>query len=204
MIVEENIQQAPNYLVLLVGAGCVLFAVAAVLMVLVSLLRRGKRRPESEGENLTIDLHRLQVEGPPTIGLQLEFYGVPVRLVVFVLAPPGRGSIIPPRDNLRGVVENLLPGFTDVLDAHQPIYRAWPKQLSSQGFYQTFFNNLQLPGDKGKGTTWCSVVGRFDYGGGHLLAGMVCRSERPNALSQVIVEHEGQWHEVLRIRKERT
>ncbi len=184
----------------LVAAGVALGAV--VLLIVISFLfRRRRGTVRVEQENLSIDLTQLRVSGPPHGAPQLEFFGTPVRLAVLVLAPPGRSGAIPPTERLREVVEHLLPGLADVLDAHRPIFRRWPEQLSTPGFCQSFFMNMQLPGNRGKGTPWCSVAGRFEYGDGHLLAGLVCFGERPNALGQVIVEHDGQWHDVLRVRK---
>ena len=77
----------------------------------------------------------------------------------------------------------------------------WPSQLSSQGFAQSFFNHLALPGNRGKGTPWCSIAGRLQLGDRAFLVGLVCTSGSPNGLGQVVVRHEGQWLDILRIRE---
>jgi hypothetical protein len=185
----------------------VIIAAAAALALLVlaliirAVLRSRRPKPQSDVDELTINILGLEASGPPQAWPQLEFYGVPVRLAVLVLAPAGRLSQIPPKEQLRAVVDSLLPGLADVLDQHHPLFRRWPEQLSTSGFAQAFFKHVRLPGDAGKKTPWCSVAGRFDAGDQQLLAGIVCCAAKPNSHSTVIVEHAGQWHDVLRIRR---
>ena len=94
-----------------------------------------------------------------------------------------------------------MPGLWAVVQAHDPLVRCWPFQLGTQGFTHSFFNNLQaLPGDRGKGTPWSAVAGRFEVGDRQLLAGLICVADRPNSLSQMTVAHVGQWLDVLRVR----
>jgi len=179
-----------------VAMGCLLLSAIVLLIVL------GRRTSSERDSNhdLSIDLTSLEVGGPPSDGPIFEFYGTPVRLAVLILAPAGRGTRFPPKEKLRDVVDLLIPNLAMILDSHKPIYRRWPEQLSSQGFVQAFFNNLQLPGDKGKGTPWCSVAGRFDTPYGQLLAGLVCHGSAPNGLSQTFVKHEGKWNDTLRVK----
>lgn len=187
---------------ILAFAGAVVVVLVVLLAIVLRLLR--KRRPSEAvtEDDLSIDVETLGMAGPVPAGPRLEYYGTPVRLIVLVLAPAGRGVEIPPNEQLRDTVEYLMPGLSEIIDLHQPILRRWPLQLSSQGFAQAFFHNVALPGEYGKGTPWCSAAGKFEFADGHLLAGFVCQAEKPNTLSQVIVEHVGKWHDVLRVRKE--
>ena len=98
-------------------------------------------------------------------------------------------------------VDNLVPDLMAVLSSHQPLFRRWSEQLSIRGFVHSVFNNLPLPGDRGKGTPWCSVAGKFESGGQQYLAALVCRGEQPNALGQIEIKYPGQWVEVLRVRR---
>jgi hypothetical protein len=143
----------------------------------------------------------LPAHGPPEGGLRLEFYGTPVRLAVLVLAPAGRNNPIPAESDLPAVLDNLLPGFTAIVATHRPLIHLWPCQLSTQGFPNSFFNNVRLPGDRGKGTPWCAAAGRFEAGDQQLLAGLVCVADRPNSLSQMTIVHSGQWMDVLRAKE---
>jgi hypothetical protein len=97
-------------------------------------------------------------------------------------------------------MERLVPGMTEVIASHQPLICRWPTQLSSQGFTRLFFNQVALPGSRGIGTPWCSVAGKLAVGERSFLIGLVCCAAAVNTLSQVVVQHEGQWLDILRIR----
>lgn len=176
--------------------------VAGLLLIVfaVLLLRRRAVAPEPPAPDLHIDLTALPAHGPDPEGPWLEVYGLPVRLAVLVLAPAGRNSPAPDEAELPQLLDSLAPGLAEIVQTHAPLVRCWPFQLSTQGFAHAFFNNVQLPGERGKGTPWCAVAGRFEQGERQFLAGLACVADRPNSLSQVTVAHVGQWLDVLRIR----
>jgi hypothetical protein len=182
-----------------------LVAVAAITLIVAavafSLARRRRRMPEAPPVDLTIDVGQLPQRGPSAEGPQLECYGMPVRLAVLVLAPAGRNNRVPGDDEFLEAIDCLVPGLAAVVTAHKPIVRRWPVQLSTQGFTHSFFNNAQLPGDRGRGTPWCAIAGRFETGSQQLLAGLVCCADKPNSQSQHPVAHIGQWMDVLRVRE---
>ena len=181
-------------------AGAAVVAVTVVLWVLIAALRARAARVELPPIDLRINIEDLPAGGPPEDGPRLEVYGIPVRLAVLVLAPAGRNNPLPPTDQLPEVIEDLLPGLMEVIRAHRPLIRRWPVQLSTQGFTRSFFNNVLLPGDRGKGTPWCCVAGRFESGGQQFLAGLVCSAAKPNSLSQIPIAHIGQWMDAVRAR----
>jgi hypothetical protein len=189
---------APNVLLFVLAAACgTLLLMVAVLLL---ALRRRRRTAHLPSVDLRIDVSQLPAAGPPAEGPVLEFYGMPVRLVALVLAPAGRNSRLPPREQLARTLDDLTPGLAAVVLEHRPLIREWPSQLSTQGFTHAFFNNVQLPSDRGKGTPWCSVAGRFDAGDQQLLAGLLCAAQKPNSMGQVTVGQVGQWLEVLRVK----
>jgi len=180
----------------------VIIAVVAVVATLVvyRILRRSRSGPDVAAVDLSIDVDSLPTGGPGDEGPRLEFYNVPVRLAVLVLAPSGRTGTLPPVDKLPEMVDAIVPGLLAVFESHKPLVRRWPGQLSSQGFAHAYFNNVRLPGDGGKGSPWCSVAGRADYLGQKLLVGMTFRTDAPNSLAQLSLDNERQWLDVLRIR----
>jgi len=186
-------------MVVIALAVVVVVLLLAIFIFLIVTARRRQRLPSSSID-LTIDVTQLPAGGPPSDGPTLEFCGMPVRLAVVVLAPAGRNAHLPPENKLTGVLDDLAPGLSSVVLSHRPILRVWPTQLSTQGFVHAFFNHLQLPGDRGKGTPWCCAAGRFDAGDQQLLVGILCAANKPNSLSQVTVGNVGQWMEVLRVR----
>lgn len=185
-------------LILLIGGGAAGAFVTFVVILLVVNRSRQSTAHSRVDEDLSIDVTSLSPTEVPA-GVRLEFYGVPVRLMVLVIAPTGRGEPLE-KHELPTAIESLLPNLMTVLNQHQPIFRQWPAQLSSTGFQHVFFSNVHLPGDHGKGTPWCGVVGRFFVDGRPYLAGMACVADSPNGLSEVTVEHEGRWLDVLRVR----
>ena len=163
------------------------------------LLRRRGRLQKGFPEEF-IDLTSLDVKSVRREGPVLEFYNVPVRLVLLVLAPAGRGGGLPPKEGLPQVIEALFPGMMDVLTADQPLFRQWPEQLSSAGFARAFFKCVPLPGDRGKGSPFTSAAGRLEADGRQLLVGLVCCADKPNSLGQHVVDRPGQWLDILRVR----
>lgn len=203
---EPAVDQSPFHIVslevpwpILIVAGLTLF------MCLVFLIWRRLRRREQAAApppaDLAIDVSTLPLNGPDNTRLRIEVYGIPVRIAVIVLAPVGRVGSLPPADEFTKLIEQLVPGFSDVVIRDQPVVRPWPGQLSSQGFANAFFNHVPLPGARGKGTPWCSLVGKFTAHGKQFLAGIVCCASRENSLSQLVIQHEGQWNDVLRVRR---
>ena len=125
---------------------------------------------------------------------------MPVRLAALVVAPVGRSGEIPETDRLLDAVDQLVPGLVDVISIDHPVVKFWPGQLSTHGFAHAFFRNVKLPGDRGAGTPWCSVAGKFKAAGQPFLAGMLCAAGQPTDFSEVAVEDNEQWARVLEVR----
>ena len=137
-------------------------AVVGIIVIAGLVLLRRPPTPESAPQNdLRINVDELNSAGPSNQTPLLECYGTPVRLAALVLAPVGRGGSIPETERLLLVVDQIVPGLLDIISEQQPLVRFWPSQLSSQGFVHSFFHQAALPGDRGKGTAWCSVAGKF-------------------------------------------
>lgn len=187
-------------IVIAVGvAALVVIVLFAIFLLLV--FRPRKAAPTEEAPDLSIDVATLNPEGPSDKGLALECYSVPVRLGVLVLAPVGRAGSIPSTDQLLNVVDQLVPGLVEIVSEDQPVVRFWPRQLSSQGFVTSFFHKLGLPGDRGKGSVWCAVAGKFAIADQQYLVGLALCAAANNGLGQVTIEHDGQWNDVIRIRR---
>ena len=197
-VVEETTLPAEWFSLAILAAG-VLAALVVILFVL-SKLRGGKSKPADQAVSLRVDVQQLSDAPPSSSAARLEVYNVPMRLALLVIAPAGRDAQIPPSSSLPLVVDAIVPNLMQVLNDHQPDFRRWPPQLSSQGFSQVFFNNVPLPGDGGKNTRWCGLAGRFDTPGGPFLAGLVCVAETPNAIGQITINQPGQWLDLVRVK----
>jgi hypothetical protein len=177
---------------------------AAVLTVLaiasaVLWLRRRRQAPPPLPEIVAIDLASVGEIGPPQNGPELRCYGVGVRLAVLVLAPSGRLREVPRGVERSAMIDQVVPGLAKVVAAHGTLVYIWPPQLSPRGFAHAFFTSVKLPGDRGKGTSWCSAAGKFEADGEQYMAGMALCAGKANSLSQFIVEGPGEWLELLRV-----
>jgi hypothetical protein len=179
-----------------------LLAIVALLAlyILWKLLRRRRGKLPLVEPDLTIDVAALGTAGPPAGAPVLEHYSVPVRLAAIVVAPAGRARPLPPRDRLAGVFEAIVPGLARVVATHDTLVRRWPEQLSTSGFAHAFFRNVRLPGDGGKGTSWCSAAGLVKIRAQAVMAGLLMFSQQPNSIGQMIVEHETKWLDILRVK----
>lgn len=186
--------------IMLLMAGAVVLVVLLTFWVAFQTFRR-KAKPETiVAPNLRLDVASLNASGPPSEKPYLEFYSVPVRLAVVVIAPVGRDGQLPQNEHLPLVMEAILPGLMKVLAAHQPQFIRWPAQLSTQGFAHAFFNNVPLPGDHGRGTPWCSIAGKVELPVGQFLVGLVCCAAEANSLGEVIAKHAAGWPDVIRVK----
>ncbi len=180
---------------------CVLLIV--LLGIVFFLVQRAKQKTiataiSGQSNDLSIDVTQLDANPPTGMPPKLQLVGVDSKLVVLVLAPRGNSVQFPSSDELHSLVDRISPGFSKVLDVHQPVFRRWPVQMSFEGFTNAFAYNMKLPGDSGKGTPWSTLVGRITVPGGQLFVGLVCLSSTPNEMGQIIVEHEGKWTDSLR------
>ncbi|MDA1050944.1 MAG: hypothetical protein O3C40_10755 [Planctomycetota bacterium] len=182
------------------------FAIGATLLlvslaVLLFILWRRPAQPESKPLDLIIDVASLDASGPSGEVPQLTYLGKPVRLAAIVVAPVGRSGTIPEADRLLDAVDQLIPGLVDVISIDHPVVKFWPGQLSTHGFAHVFFRNVKLPGERGIGSPWSSVAGKFKAGGQQYLAGLLCSAGQPNDLSEVAVDDNEQWARVLEVRR---
>jgi hypothetical protein len=182
-----------------IGGGALIGLIVVVLVI--QRLRRHRRPPPLPPIDLRVDIEALGEYGPPPTSPALELYNLPVRLAAVVLAPTGRGSQLPAGRDAAVLVDNIVPGLAQFIEVHKPLVRLWPAQLSTQGFSHTLFANVRLPGDHGKGTPWSVIAGRFEAGGQSILAGLVLCADKPNSLSQFVIERPGQWLDLLRVRR---
>jgi hypothetical protein len=183
----------------MVAGAAAAFVLLLVVVAVVRRLRR-KQKPQPKPLDLTLDVSTLGEYGPRSGEPTAELYHVPMRLAAIVLAPTGRGTSLPDSADAAAVAEALVPGLGEVVAVQRPRIVRWPAQLSSQGFSNTFFSLVRLPGDRGRGTPWCAVAGRCESDGKKLLVGLVCCADAPNSLGQITVERESQWLDLLRVK----
>lgn len=186
------------WLMVIIGgaAGGILVLLLAVFVFLFS--RRKTSKTAQPAENRTIDLDALSLTALPSGASSLDIYHTPTQLAVLVLAPIGRAHDLPEKGQWRNLLEQLCPGFGEVLDEHQPVFRRWPAQMSHAGFYRSFFSNMRSKDAPQSPTHWYKVAGKVDWFDRQILVGMVARAPSKSPRAPIEVEHPGKWREILR------
>lgn len=176
-----------------------LVAAIAVLMVVSRLFRR-KPAPKLKQQDLTLRIEDLVPGGPAGDGPVLELLNVPVRIAAIIVAPVGRATAAPSNGEVLKILDDIVPKLGAVAKRHQPRIVHWPFQISAQGFANNFFTNVRLPGNKGKGSPWCSMSGRCESDDHKYMIGLVFCADAQNGLGQLIVERDSQWLDMLRVK----
>ena len=187
-------------LIVAVGVVAMLILFAMLAVGVWFLFGRKPEPPPPKAVDRSIQVAGLDPSDAPTDVPQLEYYGCPVRLAILVVAPVGRGGKIPDKELLPELFDQLVPHFLQVVAGHRPQLHFWPPQVSAAGFTNSFFGKAALPGDRGKGTPWCGIAGRFSAFGQQYLAGLICCGAGATGLGQLVIENELQWPDVLRVK----
>lgn len=204
VLVDVNVDQVLDWGQRIVGSllqwSLTILAIALAGYMILQFLKRRRRKPLPAQPDLTIDVTSLPDLGPPASGPELQFFNVPVRLAVLVVAPVGRVSPLPPAGELHGLLDEVSPGLSIVVASHQPLLRRWPGQVSVRGFAHQFFTNLKLPGRGGKGSPYSAAAGIFKLEDRPVMIGMAFRSATPTSIGQHVVEEQARWLTMLQIR----
>lgn len=185
-------------LLLAAAFGVGLLVIVVIAFVLVQLFSKPKQKAKEPPK--TLYDFAAQPPLPPDMSRpHVEIYGTPMRVLLVLLAPVGRTSQLPVDGQHRQVLEGIDHQLADVVTRDGANVERWPAQLSAAGFCQAFFNQTAMPG-KGKGTPWCAAAGKVDNFGTPILVGMIFVAAEPNGLGEILVEHEGKWRDVLRVK----
>jgi hypothetical protein len=189
-----------------VGGWYGVLGVAGLLLLLLlwavlgGLVRGLFRRPPAAPpkDELGEDLSAIPPAPPHSGDVRLTVEGTPVRLRLVVVAPAGTGYTIP-ADAVHELLDRALPGLGEIAARDQPRTRVWPKQLSYEGFANTFHRNTPVPEGEKKPSCWVLVAGRADLGARPVLIGLGLQTVRPSTLGRMTLEPH-QWGTVLRVR----
>ena len=178
------------------GALVALLLLWAVCSKLLGLLTPKPKPPKEK--NLHEDLEDYPPLPPSTGDRRLLVEGVPVRLRLVVVAPPGKESRIS-ADNIEKVLDRILAGLGDIAVHDRPRVKIWPMQLSYEGFANTFHNNTTLPEGEDEPSRWVMVAGRAMIGKQQILLGLGLQAIKPTTVGRKTLKaHE--WESVLRVR----
>lgn len=159
----------------------------------------GPSRRSTDSSPLEFDVETLANPVGESAQFSLRVYHVPVRLALVVIAPLGRDAKDPASAELATLLDQAVPGLGKVMERQHANLRVWPTQLSATGFVHSLSRQIKLPGDSGKNSPWCLVVGRVTMANRHFMLGLALCAEVSNNLSVIAVESEQKWLDVLRI-----
>ncbi len=200
-LVGIEIELTPVTIGIAIVAMILLLVVASALLRFIKSLFKPKRA-HSHSDDLAggpIKLSDIDNVSPVPAAPKIDVYHIPVRVVLLVVAPLGRGHRLPDEDKLPKFLDELMPGLMNVMQVHQTEIRHWQSQLSSSGFTNMFFSQVPLPGEHGKGTPWCAVAGRVESPAGNFAIGFVGRADEDNGLTQIEIPQQTGWLDVVRI-----
>lgn len=190
-----------------IGEHFFLIVFLAALLVAIFILKKLLQKFKSTGVDMEIepgfDLDSLTASAPPSRGPVMELYNIPVRLSGLVLAPAGKSTELPPSEEFEHFYESLIPGFSDIADAHSPTIRRWPAQVSVSGFSSKVFRYRPTPKDTytEEDNHWAAVAGTFKYRKRSFLAGLILYTQRPITQSQKTIENSEEWLDIFRIKQ---
>jgi hypothetical protein len=131
---------------------------------------------------------------------RLTVNGLAVRLRLVVVSPTGKqhGRMSP--DEVGEMLDDLVRGISEVVEADKPRIKVWPPQLSQAGFAPTFHRQMTTPDPKGAKSRWVLAAGVAKVGGKPLLLGLALLADTPTKLGQLTLDGT-EWAETLRIER---
>jgi hypothetical protein len=130
---------------------------------------------------------------------RLTVYHMPVRIRLVIMAALGRDAIV---DNaaVESLLDQVMPGMSEVARRDRPKIRVWPAQLSHTGFATAFHRRMHKPEPDHVASRWILVGGRAQVGRQPLLIGLALWADDPHTVGRITLDPH-QWLDVLRLRK---
>src|SRR4051794_21343338 len=172
-----------NWIVGAIGVG--------LLLALVVLYRIATSRPKRHADPEQGLREDLGAYPPPPAAVgprRLIVDGIPARLRLVVLAPPGKQHDPPAPDDVPELLDDVVRGLGGVVQADRPRIKVWPAQLSAAGFAPTFHRLVESPDAGAKASRWVKLAGPARAGERPVLLGLALLADQPCKLGDVHVE----------------
>ena len=131
---------------------------------------------------------------------QITVRGQPGRLWLVVLAPSPSyvGDLLP--EMAESLLDWLLPGLGEILDADKPRKVIWPRHPSLDRFVQRFHQLVRIPEVKGRRSPWVLISGAAHLGRQTVFLGLAVFLYKTSYQREIQVAGE-KWNEVLDVQK---
>jgi len=179
-------------------------AIGAGLLVALAVLYRiatGRKKPPPDLEKgLREDLAGYPPPPAATGPRRLSVSGVPVRLRLVVVAPPGKQHDAVTADDVPDLLDDVVRGLGGFVRTDKPRVNVWPPQLSTAGFAPTFHRLVESPDRDGQASRWVKLAGPARTGKRSILLGLALLADEPCKLGDIHVETT-EWKELLEVAK---
>jgi len=195
-LLPESLQE---YWLVVLGAAAlvVLLPLAWYKRRLLRALLRLPRRPVREEPQLDEDLANF-VPPPGLPGpRRLFIVGVPARLRLVVVAPPGKGTTIA-ETAIGEVLDQVRWGLEAIARQDQAAFRVWPGQLSARGFPAIFHRRLHKAEPEGQPSHWVLLAGPTPPRPQSVLLGLAVWTDAATTIGQLTMD-AAQWMKTLNI-----
>ncbi len=135
---------------------------------------------------------------PPSSGNDLLVNSIPSRLRLVVIAPTGSQNANFSADDAADILDDVLRGLGDYLQADKPRVKIWPAQLSIPGFAPSFHRLAITPDAGAKASPWIKLAGPARVGKKTYLIGLALLADEPTKLGEVHMDPTD-WQEMLQI-----
>jgi hypothetical protein len=187
------------------NAGGWIVVAGLVVIILLGLalgLLRGLFARRAKAETRPELMENLAEYPPPpaqSADRQLRLYGLPVRLRLVVTAPLGyEASQV--EAEVPELLDRIVPDLSQFLYADMPRVRAWPTQLSHQGFMASFRRYAVTPDEPHEPSRWVLVMGRVLMERRPIALGMAFLAGQENTLGRIVLDQPHQWMDALRVK----
>ena len=163
--------------------------------------RHYRKRPAHDKDSpLVIDLDLVGDAFTDPGPQKITERGQPGRLWLVVLAPSPSyvGDLLP--EMAESLLDWLLPGLGEILDADKPRKVIWPRHPSLDRFVQRFHQLVRIPEVKGRRSPWVLISGAAHLGRQTVFLGLAVFLYKTSYQREIQVAGE-KWNEVLDVQK---
>jgi hypothetical protein len=154
-------------------------------------------RPVREAPKLDEDLTQLVPPSDLPGARRVFIEGVPARLRLAVVAPPGKGEPIA-ETAVGEVLDQVHWGLGAIARQDQAVVRVWPVQITTKGFPAVFHRNLHKAEREGQPSHWVLLAGPTPARPRSVLLGLALWTDEATSIGLLTMD-ASQWMKTLHI-----
>ncbi len=183
-----------NWVLIAIGLGVV--CVAIVLF----RIATARKKPHRDLEKGQRDDLAEYPPPPPSGAIRLSVDGIPARLRLVVIAPAGKAHDPISFNDVPELLDEIVRGLGDLVQADKPRIKFWPTPLSAAGFAPTFHRLIESPDAGKKSSRWVKIAGPAKIRERPILLGLALLTNDSNKLGDINVEAR-EWAKLLQVHR---